>query len=105
MTQPLLTFDEPTAAPDICANRHRGNTESRAANVRTDKERDAARILDYLRRKGDATCDEAEQALAMSHQTTSARFSDLKYAGRIVPTERRRTRTGSWAQAWKAADQ
>lgn len=42
-----------------------------------------------------ATCDEVEIALGISHQTCSARFKDLKDAGRFIQTEDKRpTRSG-----------
>ena len=86
---------------DICANRHGGNAESVAANKATNKERDAKRILALFEWHGHATCDEAEIQLGMSHQTCSARFADLKRAGLIEPTTRRKTRSGRWAMAWR----
>lgn len=87
--------------PDICANRHGGNAESVAANRGTNKKRDAARILAALEYIGACACDEVEVLLCMSHQTCSARFADLKKAGLIEPTNRRKTRSGRWAMAWR----
>lgn len=50
-----------------------------------------------------ATCDRLEQALGMSHQTTSARLNDLARRGKIVDSGRReKTRTGRPAICWKA---
>ena len=88
---------------DICARRHGGNARSTEANRATNKLRDALRILDYLKTVTDATCDEAEQVLTMTHQPCSARFAELKRAGRIEPTVTRTTRTGCRAQAWRRA--
>lgn len=85
---------------DICANRHVGNALSASANCVTDKKRDKARIMNHLLFVDDATCDELEVALGLSHQTCSARMADLKRAGYIYPTVKRKTRTGSQAQAW-----
>lgn len=49
-----------------------------------------------------ATCDRLEQALGMSHQTTSARLNDLARRGKIVDSGRReKTRTGRPAICWK----
>ena len=86
---------------DICARNHGGNAESVEANRGTNKERDAARILLFLESYGDTTCDRAESILGLSHQTCSARFSDLKKEGLIEPTTRRKTRSGRWAMAWR----
>ncbi len=92
---------KPVIAPvDVCANRHGGNVNSRAANVLTDKARDTAAIIAFLRRVPDATCDEVEVALSMKHQTCSARFSDLKKGTLLLPTQRRPTRSGCMAQAY-----
>ena len=86
---------------DICTNHHGGNAQSEAANKITNKSRDRARILAHLATVPDATCDEVEVALGMNHQTCSARFSELKAAGLIEPTTRRKTRTGAMAMAWR----
>ena len=86
---------------DICQHRHCGNPQSEAANRITNKSRDRARILAHLATVPDATCDEVEIALGIGHQTASARFSELKATGEIQPTERRRTRSGCTARAWR----
>lgn len=86
---------------DICANRHGGNAESVAANKRTDKERDAGRIIYLLNECGDFTCEEVSNHLGMRYTTVSARMSELKRDGLIEPTTRRKTRTGATAMAWR----
>ncbi len=88
---------------DICASHHQGNAHSIAANRATAKNMDRAKIVAYLRTVTDATCDEVEVALAMSHQTCSARFSELKRNLTIEPSAYRKTRTGCIAQAWRLA--
>jgi hypothetical protein len=51
-----------------------------------------------------ATCDEAEQALNMKHQTTSARINELANAGYIVNSGRKRaTSSGRPAIVWVRA--
>lgn len=87
--------------PDICANRHAGDAQSKAANARTNKERDAARIIRLLHTYWDLTSYEASYILRMPYTTASARFSDLKRAGLIEPTVRRKTRSGCTAMAWR----
>lgn len=89
---------------DICTNNHGGNALSEEANRRTFKLKDRIAILAYMRFVPDATCDEVEVALGMNHQTCSARFSELKAAGLIQPTVRRKTRTGATAQVWRRAE-
>lgn len=72
---------------DICRNYHRGEPFSEAANesAAPSKAIQRERILRYLAQVGSATSDESERALGMPHQTASARFSELKRDGRIVP--------------------
>jgi hypothetical protein len=93
---------------DICRNHHGGNSESNAANEGTDKRRDSKRIVDALLNVGwrGLTCDELEVVLVMSHQTCSARCSELKrdgilayksYALDSTRYQKRPTRTGSQA--------
>jgi hypothetical protein len=86
---------------DICARNHRGNECSKQANRVTSKSIARQLILAYLHAVTDATCDEVEVAQEINHQTCSARFSELKREGIIVPTVKRATRTGCKAQAWR----
>jgi hypothetical protein len=54
-------------------------------------------ILEMAAIEGDGgiTCDEVELKLGFSHQTASARMSEMKRDGVLVPTERlRATRSG-----------
>ena len=92
--------------PDICANRHGGNQQSELANARTNKQHDAAEILGLMEfgSSGDYTCQEASEILKMPYTTASARFSDLKRAGLIEPTVRRKTRSGCTAMAWRKVE-
>ena len=85
---------------DVCENNHKGNPESVAAHKGTDKNRDQARVLASIAGAGPQgrTCDEVEALLSMSHQTASARCSDLKKQGLVqVSAARRKTRSGSSA--------
>jgi predicted ArsR family transcriptional regulator len=72
---------------DICRNYHGGEEFSVEANesVAPSKAIQRQRILRHLARVGNATSDETEEALGMLHQTASARFSELKRDGWIVP--------------------
>jgi len=80
----------------------------KAPSVDTDTSRDAAdsiqgvlnamqsRVLHWIRTQGTdgSTCDEAEVALAMKHQTCSARIRELSLKERILDSGmRRRTRS------------
>ena len=87
---------------DICARNHGGNAESIEANKRasSNKARHRAEILAYIKNQSaaGATCWELEVALGIAHQSCSARCSELKAEGLIVPSgEKRRTQTGSKA--------
>jgi predicted transcriptional regulator len=100
MTQMALGFSPPKPPDDITRNYHCGNPESEAANLRTMKARDRARIIAHviLCGAGGATCSEIELATGLSHQTASARCSELKRDGVLVASgERRPTQTGSMA--------
>lgn len=60
-------------------------------------------IMAYVRSQGinGAICDEIEVALGLPHQTASARASELKNNGSLVPSgEVRKTRTGSQAMVF-----
>ena len=104
MKTTTITSGFAMAFEDICANRHGGDAQSKAANARTNKERDAKRILRLLGCHNDLTCQEASDILQMPYTTASARFSDLKRAGFIEPTVRRKTRSGCSAMAWRKVE-
>jgi len=106
--------EQPDRFDDICRNYHRGNLESQEANLMAghNKGRDRTRIFQYLEANPEgATCDRIEVALGMSHQTASARCSELLRDRWVVRKprigggyERMKTRTGSFAAilvAWR----
>lgn len=76
---------------DITRNYHGGNEESKAAKElsKLTAYADRRRILALAAIRGvyGVTCDEAERLLSLPHQTCSARFSELKRDGDLVPTE------------------
>ena len=74
-----------------------------AADSITDKQRLYRIILAHLERVGDATCDECEQDLQMSHQICSARFVELRDKGLIEPAGKRPTRSGRNAVVYRVA--
>lgn len=47
-------------------------------------------ILEKIREVGDATCNELEHLLHLTHQSASARISELSKANRIVDSGLRR---------------
>jgi predicted transcriptional regulator len=88
---------------DITAKYHRGNSESIKAKELslTNANRDRQRIIGLAQARGDAgiTCDEAERLLGLSHQTCSARFSELKRDGILMATDQtRKTRSNASAR-------
>jgi hypothetical protein len=100
---------------DICSDRHLGNVYSRAANPsRIAKQRMRSRILLFLLKSGPATCEEIEFALSMGkevnhvdfvpHSSCSARISELKREGSIIPTgESRPTQRGRSSAVYRYA--
>lgn len=57
---------------------------------RTNSTINRQRIYAFVQKQGDATTDEIEVALGMSHQTASSQVSSLKKDGLLVATARRR---------------
>lgn len=88
--------------PNIPLPYARGSKTSRKAaeSMRSYAASQRMQILQFIKSRGvyGATCDETEIALNLSHQTASARFSDLKKISAIRETSQERsTRTGSMA--------
>jgi predicted ArsR family transcriptional regulator len=90
--------------PDITRNYHKGNAESEIANesIHSQKQAIRAKVLDAIL-KQPATCEELEERLGMSHQTVSARMSELKRDGLIEKNGTRPTRSGRQAGVYKAS--
>ena len=98
-TQPTLFSD----AADVCKSRHHGNPESEAAHasIVPSKAHMRQRVIECIERLGSATCDQVEVSTGLSHQTASARVSELRRDGIIAPTgERRPTRSGRSASVF-----
>jgi len=87
---------------DICENRHGGNPESVLANasMSTMKVLQRYRIAEYIHGLGTqgAICAEVEMIMHIPHQSASARMTELKAMGILVPTASRRM-TGSGRMA------
>lgn len=84
---------------DICEVRHGGNKESTEAHdsIIRFKTHLHEKIFNTIMLHGGMTCDELEFELGYSHQTTSARISELKLEGRLKKEGTRPTRTGRHA--------
>jgi response regulator of citrate/malate metabolism len=95
---------------DITRHYHGGNEYSRAAHEHTPAEIRATerrRVQDHIERCADgATCDEVELRLGISHQTCSARITELKRDEQIgwIKGDRRATRTGRSAQVYRKGE-
>jgi len=62
------------------------------------------KVLDAIRARRGATCDEVETMTGLSHQTASARIRGLALKGRIQDAgETRATRSGRKAIVWTTA--
>lgn len=94
---------------DITASFHGGNAESAEAYASIEEAKPTVRrkVAAFVRQRGPAgaTADEVERGLRLSHQTVSARFTELKRLGTLAPTgERRPTRHGRSAAVLVATD-
>jgi hypothetical protein len=95
------------AVDDICKNYHKENPMSVQANKIASKGKAGARlrILSLFSPrciKEDWTCEEIETELKLSHQTCSARLSELRREGKIKIVGERKTRSGSPAAVYQA---
>jgi hypothetical protein len=94
---------------DITVNFHGGNRESADAHrsIVPAKETLRRKVVGFVRDRGGlgATSDEIEQGLGLAHQTVSARITEAKAAGDLVPSGvRRPTRSGRNAAVLVVAD-
>jgi predicted ArsR family transcriptional regulator len=89
---------------DICASKHKGNPMSVRANKIASKGKATNRqsIMDQLEFIGPRTCQELEDSLKLSHQTCSARLSELRREGKIKIIGERKTRSGSPSSVYQA---
>jgi hypothetical protein len=93
---------------DITAGYHGGDDFSEAAHdtIVDEKSRLQRMVFDYVARcSTGATCEEVELALGLSHQTASARITELRSVDQLVNVdgERRRTLAGRWARVHRIA--
>ena len=93
---------------DITARYHRGaetSVEAFKSTPTSTRKAQAARILRFIaeRQQNGATCEEVEIALQLSHQTASARISELSAEHHIHHgTDRRKTSHGKSARVYRA---
>lgn len=101
----MSTWNTWPNAADATRNNHQGNPESVAAHesISAVKTKLRARVVNLIASRGALGCtsDEAEVALALSHQSVSARFTEAKAAGQIVDSGiTRPTRSGRNARVY-----
>ena len=85
---------------DICANKHGGNPESKAAFEASDIVGNHQRVRAYLLTH-DGSSSEIADALRMPYTTVSATMSQAKKDGFLQPTEKRPTKYGRMAQCFR----
>lgn len=78
-TQPMLPFD-------VCAGKHRANSESRAANLKISKAESREQVMRVLLGSGPMTCKEIASRLGKEMHTISGRITELKALGMVEPT-------------------
>lgn len=82
----------PLSNGDACSDAAAESVAPHAAKLRR-------LIWQHARNVGPLTCDEAERNLDLSHQTCSARFTELRRCGALARTGTKRT-TRAGRQAW-----
>jgi hypothetical protein len=79
---------------DICANKHRDNPESRAANAKIAPHKATLRVQIYLflrmERPRGATCAEIAKHFGKPMHAISGRLAEMKAIGLAVETDERR---------------
>ena len=93
---------------DVCANRSRGNPESRAAfeSIRDRLTEQQERVINAIRQSDDGlTAEEIATKLGTTVNCVSGRCSELKMQGRITTKGRRLTRSGNPAAVLVLASQ
>lgn len=91
---------------DICSNNHGGADTSAEAyeSIRAAVNKLGLAVLSLIEQSpSGVTCEDVETRLRLSHQTASARISELKAKGLIWDTgQRAKTRSGRLARIYKA---
>jgi predicted HTH transcriptional regulator len=88
---------------DICRSRHQGNQFSEAANesISREKSKLCEQVYELIAQSHGLTCEDVEATLSLSHQTASARISELKKAGRVGVSGTRKTKSGRNAGVYR----
>jgi hypothetical protein len=106
---PVSVAPSPPVDEDVCAPFHGGadtSVEAFASVSSAVRGKVRKQVLDYVIQAGSngATCDEVERALDLTHQSASARITELRKASRIYDSGLRRpTRSGRRARVYKVS--
>jgi hypothetical protein len=99
---------EYAATDDVCANHHGGVAESKAAFHSTapaSRESLKNQIIEFIKVRGEASCEVVELSMSLSHQTASARCSELLREGRIaIADERGVTKAGRACRIYRVME-
>jgi hypothetical protein len=84
---------------DICANRHKGNTESVAAHltVKPVKAQQREYVLSIIRENTPIGCQTISIDFLLGYTAVSARISELKKTGEVVVVGKTKTLSGCTA--------
>lgn len=96
-----------TIQEDICANKHRGDQESKEANKTVDKERGLLMVVDCTRESGSfgRTLDDMSMILGKPPNAISGRVTEAKRRGLLRWNGNRRpTRTGCLAKVYTVTE-
>ena len=89
---------------DICANRHKGSSNSVAANEKISPHKNKQRneVLDIIKKDGPIHCELIYIKYGVRYPSASARISELKKMGLIKVVGRTTTTSGSTAALYEA---
>lgn len=89
---------------DVCARKHGGNSESKAAFDSVSEHLSESQHLVYkhIRWAGGLTVDELSDAMGTTPNAVSGRVTELRIKGKIKKRGKRKTRSGCSAAVWVA---
>ena len=85
----MKTFTEDLLTDDICKNKHGGNPQSEAANLKVDKENDRTYVLRFIREHKTGYLKQIARVMGKQKNEISGRFTELKADNLIIETGER----------------
>jgi hypothetical protein len=84
---------------DICAKKHKGNPESKEANIFVGRVKAQQRtyVLEIIKQYGPIGCQELSIDFLIGYTAVSARISELKKTGEVVVVGKTKTLSGCTA--------